>query len=43
MEAEAETQLKVEAEAVQKTGPHEQCEVDVHVTDNTDLDCDPVD
>ena len=39
MEAEAEPQLK----AVQKTRPHEQCEADGHVTDNTSLECDPVD
>ena len=28
---------------VQKTRPHEQCEADGHVTDNTGLECDPVD
>ena len=28
---------------VQKTRPHEQCEADSHVTDNTGLECDPVD
>ena len=41
MEAEAEPQLEVEA--VQKIGLLEQCQADDHVTDNTDLECDPVD
>ena len=41
MEAEAEPQLEVEA--VQKTGPHEYCEANDNVTDNTGLECDPVD
>ena len=41
MEAEAEPQLEVEA--VKKIGLLEQCEADDHVTDNTDLECDPVD
>ena len=30
-------------EAVQKTGLHEQCEADGHVTDNTGLEGDPID
>ena len=41
MEAEANPQLEVEA--VQKTGLHEQCEADDHVTDNTSLEGDLVD
>ena len=28
---------------VQKTGPHEECKADDHVTDNTGLECDPID
>ena len=30
-------------EAIRKTEPHEQCMVDDHVTDNTCLECDPLD
>ena len=30
-------------EAVQKTGPHEHCELDDHIIDNIGLKCDPVD
>ena len=41
MEAEAEPQLEVEA--IQKTRSHEQCEANSHVTDNTDLEYDPID
>ena len=41
MEVEAKPHLEVEA--VQKIGPHEQCEADNHVTDNTGLECDSVD
>ena len=41
MEAEDGPQLEVEA--VQKTGLHEQCKADDHVTDNTGLEGDPVD
>ena len=40
MEAGAASQLKVDA--VQKTGSYEQCEADSHVTDNTDIEYDPV-
>ena len=41
MEAEVDPQL--EAEAVQKTRLHEQCEADDHVTNNTSLEGDPID
>ena len=37
METKVDPQL-----AVQKTGLHEQCEADDHVTDNTCLECDPI-
>ena len=40
METEADPRLEVEA--VHKTGLHEQCEADDHVTDNTCLKCDPI-
>ena len=40
MEKEVDPQLKVEA--VQKTVLHEQCEANDHVTDNTCLECDPI-
>ena len=33
---------QLEVEAVQKTGLHEQCEADDHVTDNICHECDPV-
>ena len=32
-----------QVEEVQKTGPHEQCVVDNHVTKNTGFECDPLD
>ena len=40
MEEEADPQL--EAEVIQKTGLHEQCKANGHVTDNTGLEGDSI-
>ena len=37
------SEVEPQVEAIKKIGPHEQCMVDDHVTDNTGLEGDPLD